>query len=164
MANRLEPVLIEDARIVFRNFKGAEGMYNREGDRNFAVLLDEDVAQAMAADGWNVKWPKERPNAEEGDVRSPHLGVSVSFKGRPPQIVTITSRGRMNLDEDVVEMLDYADFKTVDVIIRPYEWDVNGNRGIKAYCQSLFATLEENYLDLKYANIPDARVGLSMED
>lgn len=32
-------ILLEDVRIIFRNFAGREGMYNREGDRNFAVLL-----------------------------------------------------------------------------------------------------------------------------
>ena len=37
-------VLMEGVQIIFRNFAGREGQYNREGDRNFAVLLDEKVA------------------------------------------------------------------------------------------------------------------------
>ena len=41
-------VLMEGVRIIFRNFAGREGQYNREGDRNFAVLLDDKVANAMA--------------------------------------------------------------------------------------------------------------------
>src|SRR4051812_26768951 len=126
---------MENVRIVFRNFAGKEGMYNREGDRNFAVLLDEATAEAMAKDGWNVKWLKAR---EEGEEEQPYLQVSVNFKGRPPRIVMITSRGRNTLGEDEVELLDWADIRTVDLIVRPYEWAVNGKTGIKAYLQSIF--------------------------
>ncbi len=41
MARDDNNVIMEDVRIVFRNFAGKEGMYNREGDRNFAVLHDD---------------------------------------------------------------------------------------------------------------------------
>lgn len=98
-------VLMEGVRIIFRNFAGKEGMYNREGDRNFAVLLDDEVANAMAADNWNVKWLRPRDDEEEQSPQA-YLPVSVNFKGRPPRIVVITSRGRTNLDESQVEMLD----------------------------------------------------------
>src|SRR4051812_40809277 len=91
-------VLMEGVRIIFRNFAGKEGQYNREGDRNFSVLLDEAVAGAMTEDGWNVKWLKPRPD-DENDETQAYLPISVNFKGRPPRIVLISSRGRTNLDE-----------------------------------------------------------------
>ena len=152
MAHDDKNVIMEDVRIIFRNFAGKEGQYNREGDRNFAVLLDDDVATAMAQDGWNVKWLKAR---EEGDTEQPYLAVSVNFKGRPPQVVMITSRGRTHLGEDEVELLDWADIKMVDMIIRPYDWAVNGKTGIKAYLQAIYVTIEEDALQLKYAGIDD---------
>jgi hypothetical protein len=34
-------VVMEEVRIIFRNFAGKESEFNREGDRNFAVLLDD---------------------------------------------------------------------------------------------------------------------------
>jgi hypothetical protein len=52
-------------------------------------------------------------------------------------------------------MLDWADIKSSDLICRAYEWDVNGKTGIKAYLQSLFVTIEEDYLDRKYSNDPE---------
>ena len=148
-------VLMEGVRIIFRNFTGKEGQYNREGDRNFAVLLDEVTAEAMAADGWNVKVLKPREEDEENAPPQPYLPVSVNFKGRPPRIVQITSRGRTHLDEATVEMLDWADIINVDLIVRPYEWTVNGKSGVKAYLQAMYVTIQEDPLEIKYAQSDD---------
>lgn len=152
MAKQDNTVLMEGVRIIFRNFSGKEGQYNREGDRNFAVLLDDTVANAMAEDNWNVKWLKPR-SEEEGDVPQAYLPISVNFKGRPPRIVLITSRGRTNLDESQVETLDWVDIINVDLIVRPYEWTVNSKSGVKAYLQSIYVTIEEDPLELKYNEI-----------
>jgi hypothetical protein len=145
-------VLMEGVRIIFRNFAGKEGQYNREGDRYFAVLLDEKVAQEMAEDGWNVKMLQPRTE-EEGESPQAYLPVSVNFKGRPPRIVLITSRGRTNITEHEVEMLDWVDILNVDLIVRPYEWTVNEKSGIKAYLQSLYMTIEEDPLEAKYSEL-----------
>ncbi len=139
-------VLMEGVRIIFRNFAGKEQQYNREGDRNFSVLLPEDVAASMAADGWNVKWLKPRED-DEDQVEQAYLPVTVGYKGRPPKVVMITSRGRTNLNEDTIETLDWADINNVDLIVRPYEWAVQGKVGVKAYLQSLFVTIEEDALE-----------------
>jgi hypothetical protein len=147
-------VIMEGVRIVFRNFAGKEGQYNREGDRNFAVLLDDTIANTMAEDNWNVKWLRPRDEEEEESPQA-YLQVSVNFKGRPPRIVLITSRGRRNLDEDEIEILDWADIRNVDLIVRPYEWTVNGKSGIKAYLQSIYVTIEEDALELKYAELEE---------
>jgi hypothetical protein len=159
MAGNDGTVVIENADLLpgsFRNFTGKEGMYNREGDRNFAVRLEPDLAQALAQDGWNVKQLKPRGDAEEGDY---YLTVSVGFKNRPPRLVLISSKGRVDLGQHECDLLDWVDIKQADIIIRPYFWDVNGKTGIKAYLKSLFITLEEDYLDLKYAEIPYAETG-----
>ncbi len=146
-------VLMEGVQIIFRNFAGREGQYNREGDRNFAVLLDEKVAAAMAEDNWNVKWLRPR-NEEEGEAPQAYLPISVNFKGRPPRIVLVTSRGRTNLDESQVETLDWVDIINVDLIVRPYEWTVNQKSGIKAYLQSIYVTIDEDPLEIKYSELP----------
>src|SRR4051794_37711385 len=152
---RENTVLMEGVRIIFRNFAGKEGQYNREGDRNFAVLLDDKIAEAMANDGWNVKWLKPREGDDDGDDGTQaYLPVSLNFsKGRPPRVVMITSRGRTTLDEDMVELLDWADITNVDLIVRPYEWTVSGKSGIKAYLQSIYVTIEEDPLEIKYSEL-----------
>lgn len=147
-------VVLEDVRIVYRNFEGREGQYNREGDRNFAVVLDDELAEAMKTDGWNVK---TKPPREEGDGNFNTLSVTVSFntKARPPTAVLITSKGRTNLDKESIDILDWADIKTVDMILRPYQWAVSGKSGIKAYLQSIYVTLEEDALQKKYGDVPE---------
>lgn len=147
MAER-KTFMVEDAQLIFRNFEGKESQYNREGDRNFGVILDQDTAAAMAADGWNVKYLKAR---EEGDEPTPYIQVSVSYKNQPPTIISITSNARTIINESTVEMLDWAEFDNVDLICNGYDWAVNGKTGTKAYLKKMFATLAEDELDRKYA-------------
>lgn len=152
MARNSNNKTIEDVVIAFRNFAGKEDQYNRAGDRNFAILLDPDRADELEREGWNVKYLKER---EEGDGRQAYLQVAVSYKARPPRIGMVTSKGLTYLGEDEVEMLDWVDIETADVTINPYEWAVGDKHGIKAYVQSLFIKIEEDYLQLKWTAIVD---------
>lgn len=148
-----EHLVLENVKITFRNFSGEEGQYNRKGDRNFAVLLDHETADRMAADGWNVKTLKPRDEEEEPQ---PYIQVKVNYKGRPPKIVMVTSRGKTALSEDMVSIMDWAEIESTDLIINPYEWNVNGKTGITAYVKSLFATIREDELDRKYQDVPDS--------
>ncbi|QED11607.1 hypothetical protein PP914_gp118 [Arthrobacter phage Qui] len=150
-------ITLEDVNIVFRNFSGNEGQFNKAGDRNFGLLIGPEDAEAMAADGWNIKYLKPR---EEGDEAQAWLKIKVNFSGRPPRVVLITENGqgeksKTPLDETMVSILDWAPIETVDLIISPYEWNVNGNTGITAYLQSIFVTMAQDDLEKKYANVPD---------
>lgn len=157
-------VTIEDAQLVLRNFTGKPGDFNAEGDRNTGVILPADLAQAMIEDGWPVKKFKDSPDGGEGDYWIP---VSVKYRDKmgqmlrtPPRIVMITEtrngRNRTPLGEEEVEMLDWANIKSADIIIRPYEYLVSGRAGVKAYVQSLFANVELDALEQKYADVPVA--------
>jgi hypothetical protein len=153
MPGKNDTVVLEDVEIRFRNFAGREGMYNTAGDRNFAVLLPKHIADEMARDGWNVKLLKARDEDEEDQ---PYISVKVNFKSRRPPLIKMISdtTGRTTvLDEDSVDILDFVDVKNVDLIINPYEWNVGGKGGVKAYLQDLYITIYENPLEVKYADI-----------
>lgn len=147
---------IENARLVFLNFAGAEKRYNAKGDRNFCIILDEPIAEALLREGWNVKRLKPRnPEDQLGDA---YIEVKVSFKGpRPPRILLITSRTRTPLTEDLCELVDMVDIQTVDVIVRPYKWEVNNKTGIKAYLKTIYVTVLEDKFEHKYAELEELR-------
>lgn len=138
---------LEDITIAFRNFTGKEDMYNRQGNRNFAIILDPKEADAMLRDGWNVKYLRAR---DEGDEPQPYIPVAVSYKNRPPKICLVTSKSMTYLTEDEVEMLDWVDVETADCTLNPYDWSVNGKAGTKAYLHALYIKIEEDYLQAKW--------------
>lgn len=142
-------LILEDVVIAFRNFEGKEDQYNRAGNRNFAILLDETQAAQMERDGWNIKYLRER---EEGEGRQAYIQVAVSYKARPPKIGMVTSKGLTYLGESEVEMLDWVDIEVADVTLNPYEWAVNDKTGVKAYLQTLFIKIEEDYLQQKWTS------------
>lgn len=154
---QLDNVTLENVRIIFRNFSGTETKFNPPGKRNFSVLLDEGIAAAMARDGWNVKTLDPR---EEGDRPQDYLPVKLNYntKGRPPRVVMITSRNRTELSENEVNILDWADIINVDLIVRPFSYDINGVTGISAYVQSIYVTIQEDELERKYADMSPNRV------
>lgn len=147
-------VVMEGVRLIFRNFRGEGGPFNREGDRNFGVILPQDVAEAMLADGWNVKYLQPRDEDEEAE-QTPWLPVKLGYgKGRPPKIMTINDEGKQNpITESNVNTLDWADITNVDLIVRPYNYDVGGRTGIAAYVQTMYITIEEDALERKYSEM-----------
>lgn len=137
-------VVIENARIWARNFKGEEHLpYNPKGRRNFCLSLDPDLAQEMVDEGWNVKYDRDD---------QPYIPVAVSFDKYPPKIYKVTSRGKTLLDEDTVGDLDDDEIVNIDLILRPYCWNVNGSNGVKAYVKNMYVTIQENALYDKYGD------------
>ena len=131
---------IDDARIIYRNFSGIGSKFNREGDRNFAIYIgDEDVANELRDRGWNVKI---KPPREDGDDPFMFLPVKIKFNDRGPSVYLVTGNKKTPLNENTASCLDDIDILSVDLDIRPYDWDVNGKTGRTAYLQSIWVTQE----------------------
>ena len=140
---------IDGARITFRNFAGVGTVYNREGDRNFSLIIDdEDTANMLSDLGWNVKIRQPR---EEGDTPFIHLPVKVKFNDRGPAVYLVSGDRVNRLDEESIAILDNVDIISVDMDIRPYDWDVNGKTGRTAYLQSIRVVQEVDRFAEQYA-------------
>lgn len=141
---------IDDARIIYRNFAGRGDKYNREGDRNFAVLIpDEKLADELVDRGWNVKI---KPPREDGDTPFMFLPVKVKFNDRGPNVYLKTGDVQNRLDEESVSILDNIDIISVDLDIRPYDWSVNGKDGRTAYLQAIRVTQDVDRFADRYAS------------
>ena len=133
-----ENVQMDNVKICYRNFAGIGDKFNREGDRNFGIIIDDqEIADALKEAGWNVKIKAPR---EEGDMAFMVLPVKVKFNNRGPAVY-LKSNGVMNrLDEDSIGILDQVEISNVDLDIRPYDWEIRGEKGRTAYLQAICVT------------------------
>ena len=140
---------VDDAKIIYRNFAGIGGKFNREGDRNFALIIDdEDIKDQLLEEGWNVK---VKPARDDFETPFMFIPVKIKFNDRGPAIYLQSGDSRIKLTEDTVECLDNIDILNVDLDIRPYDWEVNGKTGRSAYLQSMLVTQEVDRFAERYA-------------
>lgn len=147
---------IDNASICFKNFRGEGGKFNKEGDRNFALIIpNEEMAEALQNDAnqygasWNVKI---KPPREEGDTPFIYLPVKVKFNDKGPMVYLQSGRNRVKLDQDSISMLDDIDIASVDMDIRPYDNEINGKPFRAAYLQSMCVTQDIDRFAERFAS------------
>lgn len=140
---------IDDARLVYKNFSGEATPFNRAGDRNFSVVIDDqDIADRLIENGWNVKI---KPARDEDDIPFMHLPVKIKFNGRGPTAYLRSGNNQVKLNEKTIGRLDDVYMLNVDLDIRPYDWDVQGKKGRTAYLHSIRVDQEVDRFMQQYA-------------
>jgi len=153
------PVLtLEEVEILpgrFRNFSGVKNEYNRNGASEFNIVLDPETADRLLEEGWNVKQLNPR---EEGDEPIPYLPCTVSFSNIPPTIYMLTGDNNKKtlLTEETIGLLDAVEIDYADIIINPYNWEIQKkdgvDSGIKAYVKTMYVKVVEDRFASKYAD------------
>lgn len=159
---RIPNVIINNAGLIFKNFQGKGSQYNAEGNRKFGVKLEDELAEQLEKDGWNVKYLRPREDDPE-QYRQPWLEVKVKFNPYPPIAYLITSRGKKKLDEETIDQLDWSYIQSCDLKISPYQYPAMVGKdgsimrpaGIAAYLKAIYATIREDELEARYSDMPD---------
>lgn len=134
----------------YRNFAGEKSQFNRAGKRTFVVLLNEADGAAIESQGWHIRWREPR---DEGDERMAMLTVECRFGDYPPKVMLISGKNRTLLDESNIAILDSAEIARCDLIVRPYNWEVDNNSGTKAYVKSMYVTLQDDDFGGRYSDL-----------
>lgn len=141
---------LENVQIGFRNFSGEKGMYNNEGERSFVVFLEPHVAADLEREGWNIKFPKPLDEPIDGDERQPYLPVKIGTNSNQTKIISITNEQPARIPLEDCGFLDFAEMDNIDIVINPYHYEVNGNKGVSAYLKSIYITLATDAFTQKY--------------
>ena len=151
--NNKDILVIDEAMITYRNFSGAPSQFNREGDRNFALIIPNmDIADALIKAGWNVK---VKPPREEGDDPFITLAVKIKFSDFGPNVyLRVGENGRrLKLDEESISRLDAINIipGSIGMDIRAYDWEMpNGNKGRTAYLDAMEVVQDVDRFSARY--------------
>ena len=147
----IDDVELEDVAIkwAFSHFDGREDTFNAEGDYNFTMILPDDVAEKLRAEGWNVR---TMDGYEEGDPPEHLLKVKISYKYEPPKVFLIKGDRKLRAEKRDLADIRRDTCEQIDVIITPSRWVVGGNSGITAYAKELYAKVKESRFSAKYAD------------
>ena len=145
--DRIPPLRITDARLIYRNFSGDAKKFNAKGLRNFHVVLDPESAETIEKDGWNVRWHDPK---NPDDERWASLKVAVRFDMYPPTIILRSGEnGRTPLNANTVGILDWAELINAKVLITPSRWENQGKTGVKAYLARMVVEVAEEDLEFE---------------
>ena len=157
-------LVIEGAKLVFRNFAGVEKQYNEKGKRNVQVVVPDEVVESLRADGWNVTTrvipaiDQEKPT----NLLKLNLNYRVNPDGTPdgrnPKFYIISGDKKVRTLPTMKDLgdgmspciYDQCKITNCDIEVRPYHYDKNNPNKVSAYIEQINIEIALSALDLKY--------------
>lgn len=149
--NKLKIENLTNRDIIYRNFSGRTSQFNKNGNMKFSIVIDPNMADRLAKEGWNIK---RRPSKNDENEEFCTLEVRVRFdlSFARPKIKQFTRGSSVNITEDNVGNFDNAEFETADVVLRQYLWSTPaGDSGVAAQLSEMYVRLNEGVLESKWA-------------
>lgn len=157
MAKKL--ISVENTRFIFRtNFAGDPtmdkfGSPQRKGN----VVIDKELADELAANGFNVKETVPKDGEEDGFEPEYFVSVIVNLNSNfPPTIKWVSGDNPpVDLDEDSIGIIDRSRISNVDVVLNPHEY-TEGK--FTLYVRTMYVTqdLDADPFAAKYARKNEA--------
>ena len=154
--NTPDRVTLRNFEITYKNFSGRETQYNRAGNRNFSLILDDETADQMLADGWNVRIKEYDDGSRRNTLQ---VAVRYDIERFRPRVVMVTPNGkyfkRTPLSEEMVSELDSARVSKAFVTLNPSPWhNAMGGSGIKAYLTTGYFVVEKDEFEDEFPEEP----------
>lgn len=152
-------VVVKNACIMFTNFAGEKDRFNMEKPQ-FNLVLTEEAARDLQADGWNVRI---MPAREEGESPTYMTNINVAFSDdgrRNPTIKLYSSldgkRVCRRLSAETIGILDDIRLERINLRIGSFNYD-GDKYTMKGYLHELQAVqkAEQTSFDDDYADYQD---------
>lgn len=164
-----EKAELKNYKIMFKNFSGrpSSNGYNRAGNRNFCVVLDDETAEQMLADGWNVRVKEFDDGSRRNTLQ---VAVRYDIERFRPRVVLVTPKSngkfiKRLLNENTVSELDSATIVSASMVLNPSPWhNAMGNGGIKAYLTTGYFVIEKDPFEDDFPSDEDDEYDDEYED
>ena len=146
MSERKKPIIIENAKFIFRtNFSGnpERDNYGSTARKANITIPNEEQAMELIRAGYNVKQTKPRPDEEEGFIPTYFVSIIANYDGEyPPKIYLVCGDSEpCLLTEDSVGEIDSAYVLNVNAVLNGYH-SVRNNRN-SLYIKNLYVEHDE---------------------
>lgn len=141
----------------YRNFDSAPKSWTPRGQKGpcqFAMALTEARVMELEEMGVEINYTKPWPDAPDDWEPTPFVTVHLRYDNYPPEVWKVTKSRRVELTEETVGLLNYAEIVTADLRFRVSHFQGARGEGYKLYAQKLYVTVDEDQMDVKYAHIP----------
>ena len=151
-------VMLDGTRFIFqRNFAGdpsKSGKYASTA-RVANILIPDELAGEMLADGWDIRETKPREGEEEDFIPQHYLKIEVKYRDKfnqplrfLPNVYLVTDGEEPTpLNEDSIKVLDDIRVRAVNVVLHP---SVKEDGSYKAYVKVMY--VEQNLDDDPFAS------------
>lgn len=140
-------IAIENTKFIFRtNFFGDpdRDTYGSDARRANIIIPDEEQAQQLIEQGFNVKVTRPREGAEEGFIPEYFVAIGVNYESNwPPKIYLVSGEAEpVLLNEESVGCLDMCQVQNVNVVLNPYQNQRTGRKSL--YVRTMYVEQDIN--------------------